>query len=184
MERTPHVNERQMILLNEMIMQNNNTMQQLINVYSNNQTMLNNFMTLMYRSSTTNNEIPNTRSRSFSPTTNTSGLSSLFSILLNPIYTSSESMQSERIDYKIVKYSEISDDMDDDDIDIIEYQSIQQIESPLNDTCVISREAFNDTTIIHQIKRCKHNFKKEFLQQWISIGHNNCPYCRMNIRGN
>ena len=182
-ERHLNMDDRQMMLLNELIMQNNNNMQQLINVYSNNQTMINNYMTLLYRSNAPNNEIPNTRTRSFSTTTNQNGLSSLFSILLNPNYGSYQTTPHESINYRIVKYSEMSDeDMESGEVDIVEYENINQIESPLNDTCVISREPFNETTTIHQINRCKHNFKKEFLQQWISIGHNNCPYCRVDIR--
>ena len=181
MTRMTNIDERHLLLLNELIMQNNTNMQQLIQVYSNNQTMLNNYMTMMYRSSTPNYEIPNTRSRSFNPSSNSNGLSSLFSILLNPNYSNSS---SERINYKIVKYSDISDeDMESEDIDIIEYENISQIESPINDTCVITREAFDESATIHQIFRCKHNFKKEFLQNWISLGHNNCPYCRVNISG-
>lgn len=185
MSRITNIDDRQLMLLNELIMQNNTNMQQLINVYSNNQTMLNNYMTLMYRSSIPNNEIPNTRTRSFSPSTNPIGLSSLFSVLLNPNYGDSQTLPTERINYNIVKYSDISnEDMENEDIDIIEYENISQIDSPINDTCVISREPFDDSTIIHQINRCKHNFKKSFLQQWITLGHNNCPYCRMNIREN
>ena len=160
-----NIDERQMMLLNELIMQNNSNMQRLINVYINNHALINNYMTLMYRSSIPNNESPNTRTRSSSPSSNSAGLSSLFLSLLNPNNGDYQTFPTVRINYNIVKYSDISDeDMESGDIDIIEYENISQIESPINDTCVISREVFDDSTIIHQINRCKHNFKSLFTE--------------------
>jgi hypothetical protein len=56
-----------------------------------------------------------------------------------------------------------------------------QIENPINTTCPISLESFQETDIITQILYCGHNFNTRQLNTWF---HSNvrCPMCRYDIR--
>jgi hypothetical protein len=174
MDRNSAVDERQLILLNELIAQNNTNMQQIINVYSNNQTIINNYMSLLYR--------PNPQTSPQSPFSSVPNTTSLISLLLNPGFIVNDSNQSERPNYRIVKYSDISES-EIENVDIIEYDSFSHIENPVNDYCVISRESLEgNNEPIYQINSCKHNFKKSLLQRWINMGSNTCPHCRAIIR--
>jgi hypothetical protein len=49
------------------------------------------------------------------------------------------------------------------------------------ETCVISREAFENSTEILRINHCGHIFKKESLLSWFDTS-SICPICRHNIR--
>ena len=56
-----------------------------------------------------------------------------------------------------------------------------QIENPINTTCPISLESFQETDTITQILYCGHNFNTRQLNTWF---HSNvrCPMCRYDIR--
>jgi hypothetical protein len=53
--------------------------------------------------------------------------------------------------------------------------------SPVNATCPISRDEFNDESEITMIRGCNHVFNRESLRQWF-VNHSTCPMCRSNIR--
>jgi hypothetical protein len=54
--------------------------------------------------------------------------------------------------------------------------------SPVNATCPISRDEFNDESEITMIRGCKHIFNRDSLRQWF-VSHPTCPMCRQDIRG-
>ncbi len=51
---------------------------------------------------------------------------------------------------------------------------------PLNTTCPISFDNFNNDDDVVIIKKCNHIFKKSSLERWLQRSHR-CPYCRSNI---
>lgn len=53
--------------------------------------------------------------------------------------------------------------------------------SPVNATCPISRDEFNDDSEITMIRGCNHIFNRESLREWF-INHFTCPLCRFDIR--
>jgi hypothetical protein len=53
--------------------------------------------------------------------------------------------------------------------------------SPVNATCPISREEFNDETEITMIRGCNHIFNRASLREWLAY-HSTCPMCRRDIR--
>lgn len=53
--------------------------------------------------------------------------------------------------------------------------------SPINATCPISREEFNDNSQITMIRGCNHVFNRNSLRQWFAE-HSTCPMCRNDIR--
>ena len=55
------------------------------------------------------------------------------------------------------------------------------IDNPINTTCPISLETFQDSDIVTQIVHCGHNFNTRQLNTWF---HTNvrCPMCRYDIR--
>jgi hypothetical protein len=53
--------------------------------------------------------------------------------------------------------------------------------SPVNATCPISRDEFNDDSPITMIRGCNHIFNRESLSLWF-IRHATCPMCRNDIR--
>jgi hypothetical protein len=53
--------------------------------------------------------------------------------------------------------------------------------SPVNATCPISRDEFNDESEITMIRGCNHVFNRESLTQWF-VNHSTCPMCRGDIR--
>ena len=55
------------------------------------------------------------------------------------------------------------------------------IENPINTTCPISLETFQESDIVTQILHCGHNFNTRQLNTWF---HSNvrCPMCRYDIR--
>ena len=54
------------------------------------------------------------------------------------------------------------------------------IVNPINDSCSISLIDFNENTNVIQIKKCKHIFSINSINNWFK-NNNNCPNCRMCI---
>ena len=55
------------------------------------------------------------------------------------------------------------------------------IVSPVNTTCPISRDEFNDESEITMIRGCNHIFNRSSLREWF-VSHSTCPMCRSDIR--
>jgi hypothetical protein len=55
------------------------------------------------------------------------------------------------------------------------------IVSPLNRSCPISLENFNDEEIVSVIRHCGHTFKRDELNRWFRTNYR-CPVCRYDIR--
>lgn len=53
--------------------------------------------------------------------------------------------------------------------------------SPVNATCPISRDEFNDNSEITMIRGCNHIFNRDSLREWF-VSHSTCPMCRNDIR--
>jgi hypothetical protein len=53
--------------------------------------------------------------------------------------------------------------------------------SPVNATCPISRDEFNDESEITMIRGCNHVFNRVCLREWF-VNHPTCPLCRGDIR--
>lgn len=53
--------------------------------------------------------------------------------------------------------------------------------SPVNATCPISRDEFNDESEITMIRGCNHIFNRTSLRDWF-VNHSTCPMCRNDIR--
>lgn len=53
--------------------------------------------------------------------------------------------------------------------------------SPVNATCPISRDEFNDESEITMIRGCNHLFNRGSLREWFA-SHSTCPMCRRDIR--
>ena len=53
--------------------------------------------------------------------------------------------------------------------------------SPMNATCPISRDEFNDTSEITMMRGCNHIFNRDSLREWFTR-HSTCPMCRQDIR--
>ena len=53
--------------------------------------------------------------------------------------------------------------------------------SPVNATCPISRDEFNDESDITMIRGCNHIFNRTSLREWF-VSHSTCPMCRHDIR--
>jgi hypothetical protein len=53
--------------------------------------------------------------------------------------------------------------------------------SPVNATCPISRDEFNDDSEITMIRSCNHIFNRSSLREWF-VNHSTCPMCRSDIR--
>ena len=53
--------------------------------------------------------------------------------------------------------------------------------SPVNATCPISRDEFNDESEITMIRGCNHVFNRSSLREWFT-NHATCPMCRRDIR--
>lgn len=54
------------------------------------------------------------------------------------------------------------------------------IEHPINNTCSISQEEFDNNDDIIKINACNHIFKREEFIRWLEVS-NQCPCCRINI---
>lgn len=53
--------------------------------------------------------------------------------------------------------------------------------TPVNATCPISRDEFNDESEITMIRGCNHIFNRASLREWF-VSHSTCPMCRSDIR--
>ena len=53
--------------------------------------------------------------------------------------------------------------------------------TPVNATCPISRDEFNDDSEITMIRGCNHIFNRASLREWF-VNHSTCPMCRSDIR--
>lgn len=53
--------------------------------------------------------------------------------------------------------------------------------TPVNATCPISRDEFNDESEITMIRGCNHLFNRASLREWFA-SHSTCPMCRRDIR--
>jgi hypothetical protein len=53
--------------------------------------------------------------------------------------------------------------------------------SPVNATCPISRDEFNDESEITMLRGCNHIFNRASLREWF-VHHSTCPLCRSDIR--
>jgi hypothetical protein len=57
------------------------------------------------------------------------------------------------------------------------------IEEPINTTCPISLERFNNDQTVTQIIHCNHNFNTDEINTWFQ-SNVRCPVCRYDIRTN
>jgi hypothetical protein len=55
------------------------------------------------------------------------------------------------------------------------------LEDPLNTSCPISHENFEDDQTVTQLNHCSHIFNTDSIQRWFETGHQ-CPVCRHDIR--
>lgn len=53
--------------------------------------------------------------------------------------------------------------------------------SPVNATCPISRDEFDDNSEITMIRGCNHVFNRVSLREWF-VHHSTCPMCRCDVR--
>lgn len=53
--------------------------------------------------------------------------------------------------------------------------------APVNNTCPISRDEFEDESEITMIRGCNHIFNRFSLREWF-VNHSTCPMCRNDIR--
>lgn len=56
-----------------------------------------------------------------------------------------------------------------------------EIESPINTSCPISYETFENNQTVTQIRHCRHIFNTNSILRWFETGHQ-CPVCRHDIR--
>ena len=56
-----------------------------------------------------------------------------------------------------------------------------RITTPVNATCPISRDEFNDDSEVTIIRSCSHIFNRSSLGAWF-VNHSTCPMCRSDIR--
>ena len=56
-----------------------------------------------------------------------------------------------------------------------------RITTPVNATCPISRDEFNDDSEVTIIRSCRHIFNRSSLGAWF-VSHFTCPMCRSDIR--
>jgi len=106
------------------------------------------------------NIIPMFGPLSFQPTTNNNTLEQLFqqslqSVPIRPSADHIERATEERI--------------------------FNQIRQPINDTCPITRNRFNDNDTVLQILECRHCFNPSSLRRWFETSVR-CPICRYDIR--
>jgi hypothetical protein len=59
--------------------------------------------------------------------------------------------------------------------------TFSNIVSPINATCPISRDEFNDNSEITMIRGCNHIFNRTSLREWF-VHQSSCPMCRRDIR--
>tara|TARA_B100001093_G_scaffold418507_1_gene409765 strand:+ start:1105 stop:2262 length:1158 start_codon:yes stop_codon:yes gene_type:complete len=62
-----------------------------------------------------------------------------------------------------------------------EERIFSQIAEPINDTCPITRNRFNDNDTVLQILECRHCFNPSSLRRWFETSVR-CPICRYDIR--
>ena len=55
-----------------------------------------------------------------------------------------------------------------------------EVQNPINNTCPISLDQFDETSEVAQINRCGHLFFRNELQEWLQ-SNTRCPVCRGNI---
>lgn len=63
---------------------------------------------------------------------------------------------------------------------LLTYNTYNNIENPLNNSCPITHEDFVATDEIIMINRCKHIFKKGALINWLQR-RQTCPCCRIML---
>jgi hypothetical protein len=59
--------------------------------------------------------------------------------------------------------------------------SFSQITNPINTSCPISLERFEENTLVTQLRGCGHIFTTNNIQSWFN-NHCRCPVCRYDIR--
>ena len=62
-----------------------------------------------------------------------------------------------------------------------EERIFNQIVQPINDTCPITRNRFNDNDTVLQVLECRHCFNPTSLRRWFETSVR-CPICRYDIR--
>tara|TARA_E500000178_G_scaffold227957_1_gene224728 strand:- start:776 stop:1600 length:825 start_codon:yes stop_codon:yes gene_type:complete len=62
----------------------------------------------------------------------------------------------------------------------ITIKKYSDIENPLNDSCAITHDTFNQDDHVACLNHCKHIFKYDPLVNWLNQ-HQTCPICRDNI---
>lgn len=63
---------------------------------------------------------------------------------------------------------------------LITNTNYSNILNPINTSCPITREEFNDTDEVIMINACRHIFKKIQLLNWLQR-RQTCPCCRINL---
>jgi hypothetical protein len=96
-------------------------------------------------------------------------------VLLNPT-TLSENMggRNTRRNINGLTIQEIEDNTE-----IITYSSINTSQR-LNTECPISRDSFNENSVVLRVKECRHCFVPFRMMTWLE-SHSTCPLCRENV---
>lgn len=106
------------------------------------------------------NIIPMFGPLSFQPSSNNNTLEQLFQQSLQPVPIRPSTEHIERA---------------------TEERIFSQIAEPINDTCPITRNRFNDNDTVLQILECRHCFNPSSLRRWFETSVR-CPICRYDIR--
>ncbi len=56
-----------------------------------------------------------------------------------------------------------------------------RLENTINNTCPITRNEFNEDSIVTQINGCKHCFETVSINHWFLRGNTTCPTCRYDL---
>ena len=59
-----------------------------------------------------------------------------------------------------------------------------RLENTINNTCPITRNEFNEDSIVTQINGCKHCFETVSINHWFLRGNTTCPTCRYDLVNN
>jgi hypothetical protein len=64
---------------------------------------------------------------------------------------------------------------------LLTYTQYNNIINPLNTSCAITHDEFNENDEVIMINECRHIFKRNSLINWLRF-RQTCPCCRINLR--
>jgi hypothetical protein len=94
------------------------------------------------------------------PTLNSTLIDSIIDEFLNPVSTAPSNEQIQEATRSI---------------------TYRDITNPVNTSCPISLNVFQEEDVVLQIYRCRHNYTPSSLLEWFR-SNNHCPLCRIDIR--